>query len=108
VLKGKRAAQLNYGKTGYRRLPPKIAIPARNTPEMEELCDRIEEMQIAYLKSRFCDVTVHLSRNVAQSDIKALTDDELVGIELTRTPASETFFVQPDREKIMEVFQNGQ
>lgn len=103
VLGTKKTKILNYGTAGFRRIPPKIAIPGKGRPEMEDLCDRIEEEKASSPDSGFNEVTIHVERSVAQADLKLLTDEELWAVELVRQDATEQFFVTADKTKLVEV-----
>jgi hypothetical protein len=106
VLQGKRSAQLNFGKVGYRRTSEKIPIPPKD--KQEELCDVIEYYTYPEHSDRetaavFKMITIHYQRSVRQTDLKPLADDQLKLIGLTREPAGEQFFLQADMEKLVEV-----
>lgn len=108
VLQGKKTAQLTFGKLGFRRIPAKIAIPAKNTDAMEGLCDLLEALKAQANRTEYAHVSIHLRRHVDMEDLKQLSDDALGELELERKPAEDQFFVAPDIHKIAELAGGGQ
>lgn len=107
VLRGKKTAILTFGKLGFRRLPPKIAVPAKNTEQMETLCDLLEALKAQGNRSEFNHVSIHHRRYVDMEDLKQLNEVALAELELTREAAKDQFFVQPDLHKIAELGGNA-
>lgn len=103
VLQGKKTAQLLFGKLGFRRLPAKIPIPAKNTEAMEGLCDLLEALKAQGNRSEFGHVSIHHRRYVDMEDLKQLSDSALEELELERKPAEDQFFVAPDLHKIAQL-----
>ena len=103
ILQGKKTAQLTFGKLGFRRLPAKITIPAKNTDRMENLCDLLEALKDQSNRAEFGHVSIHHRRYVDMEDLKQLSDSALEELELERKPAEDQFFVQPDFHKIAEL-----
>ena len=108
VLQGKKTAQLTFGKLGFRRIPAKIAIPAKNTDAMEGLCDLLEALKVQANRTEYAHVSIHVRRHVDMEDLKQLSDDALGELELERKPAEDQFFVAPDIHKIAELAGGGQ
>ena len=108
VLQGKKTAQLTFGKLGFRRIPAKIAIPAKNTDAMEGLCDLLEALKAQANRTEYAHVSIHQRRHVDMEDLKQLSDDALGELELERKPAEDQFFVAPDIHKIAELAGGGQ
>lgn len=102
VLQGKKTAQLTFGKLGFRRLPAKIAIPAKNSDQMEQLCDLLDALKASDPSDKYGHVSVHTRRHLDMEDLKQLSDEALAELELQRKPAEDQFFVQPDLHKIAE------
>lgn len=103
VLQGKKTAQLTFGKLGFRRIPAKITIPAKNTDQMETLCDLLEALKTQGNRDEFGHVSIRHRRYVDMEDLKQLSDAALVELELERKQAEDQFFVQPDLHKIAEL-----
>ena len=103
VLQGKKTAQLTFGKLGFRRLPAKIPIPAKNSDQMEQLCDLLEALKASDPSDKYGHVSVHTRRHLDMEDLKQLSDEALAELELQRKPAEDQFFVQPDLHKIAEL-----
>lgn len=103
VLQGKKTAQLTFGKLGFRRLPAKIAIPAKNSDQMEQLCDLLDALKASDPSDKYGHVSVHTRRHLDMEDLKQLSDEALAELELQRKPAEDQFFVQPDLHKIAEL-----
>lgn len=103
VLQGKKTAQLTFGKLGFRRLPAKITIPAKNSDQMEQLCDLLDALKASDPSDKYGHVSVHTRRHLDMEDLKQLSDEALAELELKRKPAEDQFFVQPDLHKIAEL-----
>ena len=103
VLQGKKTAQLTFGKLGFRQLPAKIAIPAKNSDQMEQLCDLLDALKASDPSDKYGHVSVHTRRHLDMEDLKQLSDEALAELELQRKPAEDQFFVQPDLHKIAEL-----
>lgn len=103
VLQGRKTAQLTFGKLGFRRIPAKISIPAKNSDQMEQLCDLLEALKASDPSDKYGHVSIHVRRHLDMEDLKQLSDDALAELELERKPAEDQFFVQPDLHKIAEM-----
>lgn len=103
VLQGKKTAQLTFGKLGFRRLPAKIAIPSKNSEQMEQLCNRLEALKASDPSDKYGHVSIHTRRHLDMEDLKQLNDETLAELELERKPAEDQFFVAPDLHKIAEL-----
>ena len=103
VLQGKKTAQLTFGKLGFRRLPAKITVPAKNSDQMEQLCDLLDALKASDPSDKYGHVSVHTRRHLDMEDLKQLSDEALAELELQRKPAEDQFFVQPDLHKIAEL-----
>ncbi len=103
LKKDAKTIRLNFGKAGWRKLKDKIlGVPKPGTPEMEDLCRRIEIARAMKPADMGRRITVRLMHYVLKHDLTPLTGDELRTIKLTREAGPDEFFVEADREKLRE------
>ena len=99
VLKGRKSVKLNFGQVGFRS-SPKLPLPKRGSDEMSALVDRLEMLKTAE-PARFGNGSVITEKYVLKGGVDGLGDDALAELGLKRT-RDDLFFVQPQREKIVD------
>jgi phage host-nuclease inhibitor protein Gam len=106
VLQGKKSRQLNFGKVGWRKLPDRIELPDKGSNAMQALIEHIETQQDLNPET-FGAVQIRTERWVERGQVKALADEDLGLIGLTRVKGPDEIFVQPDRVKVAEMDGGG-
>jgi phage host-nuclease inhibitor protein Gam len=101
VIGRRQSRTLNYGKVGFRKSPDRIDMPRRSTVEMDELCERVEEL--GKIHTEFQIILPRIEKYLLKADVSALHDNELEMIGLERLPGRETFFADANRAKLVEV-----
>ena len=102
VLKGKKSTALNFGKVGFRKSADKLKLPDKGSDAMEKLAADIEAMKDRG-EAAFAEIAIRSQRYVLKADVSKLDAENLALIDLRRSPGSDVFFVEPDREKVKEV-----